>query len=168
MKKDMGSCFLCELPLKGKRFKFYSGLLKGGSTTRLMTYTVTVFERWSELTEYEISVCRHCQQRLWRNKHLLPMVLCGGALAITAVFALAALVLLPGIMRFAVPCLTALIGLVLTGAFLYFLWQLLAGKPTHAQLEPLVIGEAMGKLPRRNHTFLTTDQFIERHEKGMI
>src|SRR5262245_36015566 len=136
------------MPVKGKRFTFYSGVLKGGSTTRLLTCTVTVFERWSDLTIHEIQVCRWCQLRLWRRKQLVPMVLAGSACGVVGLLGLPWLFLLPGVARFAVPALAALVALALGGVFAVYLWQFLAGKPKHAQLEPLVLAEAVGKLPK--------------------
>src|SRR4051794_11787454 len=66
--EDEPGCFLCEQPVKGKRFTFYSGVKKGGTSHEMASCTVTFFERWSDLTMHEVQVCRDCQLRLWRQQ----------------------------------------------------------------------------------------------------
>src|SRR5262245_23301802 len=116
MKKNVGACFLCEMPGKVRPFTFYSGVMKGGTTHRMLSCTVTFFERWSDLTLHEIQVCRSCQVRLWRQKHLLPMILFGSGTVVAVLFGLLTLLLLDGKAQFIVPAVAAL-GAVGLGAF---------------------------------------------------
>src|SRR3954454_9585180 len=102
MKTNMDGCFLCEQPGKARRFSFYSGVMKGGTTHRLRSYKVTFFERWSDLILHDIGVCHDCQIRVWRRKHLLPMVLSGSGAGVVDLLALALLILLPGTAAFVV------------------------------------------------------------------
>jgi hypothetical protein len=168
MKKDMDGCFLCEQPGKAKRFTFYSGVLKGGTTHRMLSCTVTFFERWSDLTLHDIGVCRDCQIRLWRQKQLPSVVLSGSGAGVVALFTLAPLVLLPGTAGFVVAALPAATALALGGLFVFYLQRYRAQKPKRDQVEPLVIEKASAKLPYRDRTFLTTEQFIERQDKGVF
>src|SRR5581483_10170885 len=160
--KDATGCFLCAMPVKAKRFTFYSGIMKGGSTTRLLRHTITVLEHWQNLTMHEIQVCRWCQTRLWRKRQLLPIIFFGAGAAVMFVAALAGLVLLAVDVLFAVvfTALAVLVALVLTGVLAVFLWRCFLAKPSHAQLEPLILAEAVGKLPDRGHTYMTTEQYV--------
>jgi hypothetical protein len=168
MKKDMDGCFLCEQPGKAKRFTFYSGVLKGGTTHRMLSCTVTFFERWSDLTMHDIGVCRDCQVRLWRHKQLPSMVLAACGAAVVGLFALVPLVLLPGAAGLVLAGLVAAVALALGGLFVVHLQRYRLQKPKRDLVEPLVIEEARAKLPHRDRTYLTTDQFIERQEKGIF
>ncbi len=168
MRKDALGCFLCEMPVKGKRFTFYSGVMKGGSTTRLLTCTVTVFERWQNLTIHEIQVCRWCQQRLWRRQQLVPMILFGIGASVMLFLTLAGLVLLPGVIRFVALVPAVLVALGLAVPFAVYLCRYLFGRPKYAQLEPLIMTAAMVKLPERGHTYMTTDQYLERQRQGIF
>jgi hypothetical protein len=166
--KEMDSCFLCEQPVKAKRFSFYSGVMKGGTTHRLRSVTVTFFERWSDLTVHDIGVCRDCQIRLWRQKYFLPVVLSGIGAGVVALLALVPLILLPETAGFVMAGLTAVVALALGGLFAFYLRLYLAQKPKRDQLEPLVIDEASAKLPDRGRTYLTMEQFQERQDKGVF
>ena len=165
-RRDADDCFLCEQPVKTRRFTFYSGVKKGGTTHELLSCTVTFFERWSDLTMHEIEVCRDCQQRLWKEKHFVPMALCGAGAAVMALIALLG-VLLPA------PAMWLVVGLggfgaLALGALFVVCRQQYQTKPKHSEVEPLVIRAAIPKLPPERHTYLTTDQYIERVQKGII
>jgi hypothetical protein len=168
MKKDMDGCFLCEQPGKARRFTFYSGVMKGGTTHKMLSCTVTFFERWSDVTMHDIGVCRDCQLRLWRQKHLLPMVLAGSGAGIIGLFALPPLVLLPGTAGLVVAALPVVTALALGGVFVYNLQRYRDQKPKRDEIEPLFIQEASAKLPHDERTYLTTEQFIERQDKGVF
>jgi hypothetical protein len=168
MRKDADSCFLCGRPGKARRYVFYSGVMKGGTTHRLLSCTVTFFERWSELTLHELGVCRECQLRLWRQRWFLPMVLCGSGSAAMMLIALAGLVLFSGVAQFAAVALPAFGALALGGLFVFLLIQYQAPKPKQAQIEPLILWEALDHLPYPEHTYLTSEQYLERHEKGLL
>ena len=167
-KKESDECFLCDRLVKSKQFTFFSGVMKGGTTHRMLSCTVTFFERWSDLTMHEIQVCRECQLRLWQEKQFPPLVLLGGGAALAALVALVGVVLLPGAARIAVGALAGVAALALGGLFVVQLQQYQSRKPKQAQLEPLVIREAKDRLPDEGHTYMTSEQYIERHEKGII
>jgi hypothetical protein len=166
MMKEMDGCFLCEQPGRAKRFSFYSGVLKGGTSHRMLTCTVTFFERWSDLTLHDIGVCRDCQIRLWRQKQRLPAVLSGTGAGVVALLALVPLLLLPGTAGLVVAALVAVFALALGALFAFYLRRYLAQKPKRDQVEPLVIEAASAKLPSRGRTYLTMEQFIQRQDKG--
>ena len=166
--KKTGCCFLCAGTGKAKRFAFYSGVMKGGTTHRMLSCTVTFFERWSDLTLHEVEVCRECQLRLWRKKYLVLMALCGGLAALPVMFGVALLVLLSGTARFVAPAVAAVPLLVLAGFFVVAWRQYRVKKPHHDLIEPLVLWEATGRFPRSNRTFMTTDQYLDRHGQGVF
>jgi len=167
--KTTDTCFLCEQPGKCKKYTFYSGVMKGGTTHRMINYTVTFFERWSELTIHEIQVCRECPLRLWKQKQKPLMILYGAVAGVMAPIALLALILLPGIaLRVAVGGLAAVAVLVLGGLFLVQLQRYNLKKPKQSQFEPLVIAEASTYFPDEKRTFLTCEQYIERSEAGVF
>ncbi len=168
MGKNATECFLCGKAGKTRKFTFYSGIVKGGTTSRLLTVTVTFLERWSELTMHEIQVCRDCQLRLWRQKQFLPAVLFGCAAGAVALLGAVALILLSGAAWYAVLALTVVAVLVLGGLFVMYLRQYLAGKPELARLEPLVLQEALANFPDSDHTFMTAGQYLERADKGIF
>src|SRR5262245_32263981 len=168
MQKDMDGCFLCEQPGKAKRFSFYSGVMKGGTTHRMLSCTVTFFERWSDLTLHDIGVCQDCQIRLWRQKQFPPVLLSGGGAGVVALLALVPLILLPWPAGLVVTGLAAVVALALGGLFAFCLRRYLSQKPKRDQVEPLVIEEASAKLPYRDRTYLTTEQFMERQDKGVF
>jgi hypothetical protein len=164
----MDGCFLCEQPGKARRFTFYSGVMKGGTTHKLASCTVTFFERWSELTMHDIGVCRDCQMRLWRQKQYPSMVYSGIGAAVLALFPMGLLLLVPGVAGFVAAALAAAVALALAGTFVFHLRLYRAQKPKRDQVEPLIIEEASTKLPHRDRTYLTTEQYIERQDKGVF
>ena len=166
--KKTACCFLCTGAGKAKRFVFYSGIMKGGTTHRMLSCTVTFYERWSDLTLHEIEVCRECQLRLWQKKYLVGMALFGGLAALPALLGLAGLLLLSGTARFVAPAVAAVSLLVLAGFFVVNLRQYLVKKPHHDLIEPLVLWEATGRFPRSTRTFMTTDQYLDRHGRGVF
>src|SRR5262245_57018960 len=168
MMKEMDGCFLCEQPGKAKRFSFYSGVLKGGTTHRMLSCTVTFFERWSDLTLHDIGVCRDCQLRLWRQKQFLPMVLSGSGAGVVALLALVPLILQLGTAGFVGAALAAVIALALGGVFAFYLRRYRARKPKRDQVEPLIIEEASAKLSYRGRAYLTMEQFMERQDRGVF
>ena len=168
MKKNTDGCFLCEQPGKAKRFSFYSGVMKGGTTHKMLSCTVTFFERWSDMILHDIGVCHDCQVRLWRQKQLLPVVLSGSGAGVVALLALVPLVLLPGTVGFVLTALAGVLALALGGLFAFYLQRYLSQKPKRDQVETLVIEEASTKLPYRDRTYLTMDQFMERQDKGVF
>jgi hypothetical protein len=168
MKKRTDACFLCDGDGKLKKVTFYSGVMKGGTTHHLASVTVTFFERWSDLTMHEIQVCRDCQVRLWRQKHFLPMLLCGIGAAVLALVGVVALILVPGPARFAALGL-ALVATLAAGAVGVVLAQRYFNKkPKHAQTEPLVVAAAKTRLPNEGLTFLTSEQYVARYEQGVF
>jgi len=167
MKKDAGGCFLCEEPGKGKKFTFYSGVVKGGTTHELLSCTVTFFERWSDLTMHEIHVCRDCQLRLWREERYPPVVFSAIGAGVAALLGLVLPFVLTGTARIVATALAAVAALALAGTFVACLRRYRDPKPKHAQLEPLVLGEAMAKLPE-DHTYMTAEAYEERVGKGII
>jgi hypothetical protein len=170
MKKEGVGCFICKMPVKARLFTFYSGVMKGGSTTRLKRRIVTVLEFWQNLTMHEIHVCRFCQMRAWRRKQLLPMILFGAGAALMFLFVLGGLALMVVDLLFGlfVATLSAFVALVLTAGFAFFAWRSFLAKPSHAQLEPAIIDAAIPLLPRRGHTYMTSEQYVERHQQGII
>jgi hypothetical protein len=164
----MDRCFLCDTDGKCKRFTFYSGVMKGGTTHRLITCTVTFFERWSDLTMHEIQVCRDCQLRLWRERHFTPLLLSGIGAGVALLLAAVLALLLSGPAQVVLPILLGVAALALGGLTLVRLRRYRERKPKHAEVEPLVIEEAMDLLPCRGHTFMTSEQYIERHQHGII
>jgi hypothetical protein len=167
VKKDADVCFLCEQPGKGKRFTFYSGIKKGGTTHRMASCTITFFERWSDLMMHQVHVCRDCQVRLWRRSRLLPTVALGAGMAVAGLLALVGLVLLDGAARFAALGVGGVAVLLLGALFGVQLRSYLDRKPKHSHLEALVIQEAIDRLPGER-TYLTSEQYVERHEAGII
>jgi hypothetical protein len=167
VKKDIEVCFLCHQLETGKRFKFYSGVMKGGTTHRLRTVTVKFFERWKDLTLHEIHVCRACQLRLWRGRQIIPMVLSAGGAGVLASLGLAALLFLGGPVGVTLSALAAVAALALGGCFAYYLRRYRAAKPKYSQVELLVVEEASLKLPK-GLTCMTTEQYLERYNKGII
>src|SRR5262249_39413420 len=149
-------------------FSFYSGVLKGGTTHRMLSCTVTFFERWSDMTLHDVGVCRDCQIRLWRKKQFLPMVLSGSGAGVVALLALVPLILQLGTAGFVVATLAAVIALALGGRFVFYLRRYRAQKPKRDQLEPLIIEEASAKLPSRDRTYLTMEKFMERQGRGVF
>src|SRR5262249_17805508 len=109
-------CFLCDSTAKCKLFRFYSGVMKGGTTHKLLTVTVTFFERWSDITKHEICVCKDCQIRLWRKHQFPPMALYGAGAVLTALVGLTLLIVLAGADYFILPIL-AFLGAVVLGVF---------------------------------------------------
>jgi hypothetical protein len=168
MKKDVGDCFLCEMPSKVKPFTFYSGIMKGGTTHRMLSCTVMFSERWSDLTKHQIEVCRTCQLRVWRQKHLLPVVLFGSGAGVLALLGLLSLFLLSGITLFVVAALLGTLALALGGLFGVSLRRYLTPKPKYSEIEPLILTKAIPKLPNEKHTFMTTEQYVDRQQKGMF
>jgi hypothetical protein len=168
MQKYLDGCFLCDQPGKAKRFSFYSGVMKGGTTHRLRSCTVTVFERWSDMKLHDIGVCHDCQLRLWRRQQFLPVVLCGSGAGGMALLALAPLLLLSGTAGFVLLGLAGVVALALGGLFAFSLRRYLARKLQRDQVEPLVIAEASAKLPHRNRSYLTMEQYRQRLDRGVI
>src|SRR5262249_21161372 len=146
----------------------YSGIMKGGTTHRMLSCTVTFLERWSDLTMHEIHVCRHCTNRLWRQKHRPPVILYACGAAVSALVALLGLLLLQDVAQIVVAALAATAAFALGGLLIYQYQFNLIRKPTHSELEPLVMKEAMDSLPDNDHTYMTTEQYLERHQKGII
>jgi hypothetical protein len=60
------------------------------------------------------------------------------------------------------------VALALGGLFAFCLLRYLSRKPKRDQLEPLVVAEASAKLPYRDRTYLTMEQFAERQDKGIF
>jgi hypothetical protein len=141
--------------------------MKGGTTHRMLSCTVTFFERWSDLTMHEIQVCRACQLRVWQQQYRLPMVQSAIGAGVSAVLVWPVFFLVPGLAGWVVGAVLAIAALAFVGMFVYQR-QLSRQKPKNAQVEPLVLKEAMDLLPNEDHTFLTTDQYLERHAKGII
>lgn len=172
MKKVTIGCFLCKMPAKGRQFTFYSGVKIGGSTTRLLTRQVNILESWHKLVMHEISVCRWCQLRAWRKKQLLPMILSGAGAGVLAFLALLGLVVglvvvsnfFLSVVAFLFLCAAVVpAGLCALHAWLYF-----GVKPSHAQLEPVVLAEAIHHFPDDNRTYMTEEQYVARHQRGAI
>lgn len=168
VKKGASECFICDETTKCKRFKFYSGVKKGGSTTRMLSCTVTVFEQWDELTMHEIEVCRECQLDLWRRKQMFPLIFFAAAAGAAFVIGVPSLLFLSWPMQVAVPAVFGLVALVMLGFAGYYLWKYFGVKPSPSDVAPLVIRATMDRLGEPGHTFMTGDQFVERHQSGMI
>ncbi|MGL4551766.1 MAG: hypothetical protein ACRC33_11310, partial [Gemmataceae bacterium] len=151
-----------------KLFRFYSGIQKGGTVHRMLSCTVTIFERWSDVIKHEIEVCRPCQVRLWRKKHFMPMALCAAGAGVAVLTALVLLIALRGADYFVLPAL-ALFGAVALGVlFAVTLSRYQDPKPKASLVEPLVIEEAMDHLPGEDHTFMTSEQYLERYRAGIL
>jgi hypothetical protein len=168
VKTHTDTCFFCRNVGKCRQFTFYSGIMKGGTTHRMLSCTVTFFERWSDLTMHDIQVCRECQVRLWRRKHFAPMVLCALGAGVFGLVVLAALLFLSGTARFGAAGFAVVPALVLGGVFVVMLRRYLNRKPRHDELEPLVVDQAIDLLPKRGHTFMTSEQYLERYKRGVI
>jgi len=172
MAKTGDPCFLCEQTGKKlKKFTFYSGIKKGGTTHRTIHYKVTFLERWSELTMHEIHVCRDCTQELWqeqRKKQFLPMVLLASGAAISLLIALICGILLPGLARYMVAFVFLAAALGLGGLAIVFLQRYRMEKPPAGRVDLLVLEEALDKLPYEEHTYLTSDQYAERYDMGVL
>jgi hypothetical protein len=161
-------CFLCDSTGKCKLFRFYSGIMKGGTTHRLLTVTVTFFERWSEMIKHEIHVCKDCQVRLWRKHHFPGMTLYALGAGLSALLGLTVLVLLAGADYFVIPIVAFLAALALGVCFVLKWTTYKDPKPKASLVEPLIIKEAMDNLPGEGHTFLTSEQYLERYRAGVI
>jgi hypothetical protein len=85
-----------------------------------------------------------------------------------ALLALAPLILLPGTAGFVLMGLAAVMALALGGLFAFYLQRYLARKLKRDQVVPLVIAEASTKLPYRNRSYLTMEQYMERLDRGVI
>jgi hypothetical protein len=165
-KKNVDLCLLCEEPGKGKRFTFFSGVCKGGSTTQLLSATVTVFERWRDLKIYEIHVCRECQQRLWAGRPNWTPLAAGAGAGVVLLLALGCLLVSP-----IAGLVIGMLALALAGAAVGFWFLHRSQKPVRAQLERLVVLAAIEVLPNddnEDHTFLTNDQYLELVERGIL
>jgi hypothetical protein len=164
MAKSEGECFLCGAEGRGKRFTFYSGERKGSTTTELLSATVTVHERWSDLRMHEAFVCRDCQERLWAEHVKWPPIFCyagAGALllmAIPCVFF--------GTVGMVIGIALVVLALGVGGAGVWL--QLQGKKPQRARLEPLIVREAMDQFPDEGRTFLTNEQYIDLVDRGII
>jgi hypothetical protein len=167
-KKDVEECFLCERVGKGKRFSFYSGIMKGGTTHRMLSCTVTFFERWSDLTMHEMHVCRECQVRLWQQQHKGAVIGYGVGTGVAALLTVVPVILLSGAALWVTLALGVVVALALGTLFFVQLKKYRIRKPRHADIEPLVIDEAMDRLPCDKHTFMTTEQYLDRVQKGII
>jgi len=165
-KKNADGCFLCESPGKTKKFTFYSGIMKGGTTHRTIHYIVTFLERWSDLTMHEVQLCSDCKIRLWRKKQLPPMILYVIGAAVFALLGLVGVILVPGVMRFVAAALFGIVVLIFAALFFVQFKKYSNRKPKNSLLEPIVLQEVVLFYPDDNRTYLTTDQYIERHEKG--
>src|SRR5262249_832908 len=132
MRNDADDRFLCEMPGKCKRFTFYSGVMKGGTTHELLSCTITFFERWSDLTMHEIRVCRECQVRLWKQKFTLPLVAFAAGAGLALLVALVGL-LLPWPALLAGVAVGGIGALAFGGLFAFQLQQSKNAKPKHAQ-----------------------------------
>jgi hypothetical protein len=167
-KNEPMPCFLCERTARGKRFLFFSGVMKGGTTHEMLSCKVTFFERWSDLTKHEIHVCQECQLRLWRRRQFAPMVLYGSGAAVAVLLALVGVIFLTGMAAVAAAVLAGFAALALGGFFVFHLHHYRTRKPKRAPLDPLVIRASMDRLPNPQHTYLTAAQYIERHKKGIF
>jgi len=165
-KKNVDRCFLCDQPGKGRRITFYSGVCKGGSTTKMLTVTVTVFERWRDLRIYEIHVCRECVQRLWaRRPNWIPLATGIGA-GVVLLIALACLLLSP-----IVALVFGVVALALGGGAVGLWFQHRAQKPDPDQMERLIVQEAIDILPEdgnEDHTFITNEQYRDLVRRGIL
>jgi hypothetical protein len=180
MKKNTIGCFLCKMPAKGRKFTFYSGVKIGGSTTQLQTHftswrlrtrrRITVLENWHSLMMHEIAVCRWCQLRAWRKKQLLPMILNGVGACVLAFLALLSmafgLVMSSGLCLLGLPFLLLCAAVVPAGLCALHASFYFGAKPSHAQLEPVVLAEAVHHFPDNGRTFMTEGQYVARHERG--
>jgi len=165
MPKSVDECLLCGREGKGKRFTFYSGERKGSSRTELLSATVTVSERWSDVQMHEAHVCRDCQERLWAEHVKWPPILCwagAGALLVASL----PIGLLGGGVGLAIAAVLIVAALAAGGAGAWLYSQ--GKKPRRAQLEPLVVQEAMGWFPDEGRTFITSEQYVELVDRGII
>lgn len=171
MAKTGDPCFLCEQTGKKlKKFTSYSGIKKGGTTHRTIHHKVTFLERWNALTMHESHVCRDCTQELWqeqRKKQFLPIVLLASGAAMSLLIALICGFLLPGLAHYMV-AFVFLATLDLVGLAIVLLQRYGVEKPPAGRVDLLVLEEALDKLPYEEHTYLTSDQYAERYDMGIL
>jgi hypothetical protein len=163
--KVQSECLLCNEHRKGKRITFYSGVRKAGSRTELLTATITIPERWRDLVLHEAHVCRECQARLWAQHSKWPPILCGIGAAVSLPPAVPIAVFGGGTgMVIGIGLVIAALAAGGAGAWFYIQGQ----KPQRAQMESLIVREAMTLFPDEGRTFMTNDQYVDLVDRGII
>src|ERR1044072_4549447 len=104
-----------------------------------------------------------CQFELRKNLSFVPMSLYAVGAGLCVLGALMFGLLLWGADYFVLPTLFLIGALVLGVFFTLKMMTYQDPKPKRSLVEPLVIKEAMPDLPGEDHTFPTSEQYLERY-----